>query len=156
MKNLLILACACLFTGVVHTTSAEPVQIEQILKTNKSWNGAALPGFNNGQSEMKVFRYKIAPGEQTPVHLHPMNAAGYMISGELTMFSTDDPHGSFADSKQVKEIKLGAGSAWTETVNTWHYGVNKGDKDAEFVLIFAGQEDVPATLTLGTFVKSGK
>ena len=73
-----------------------------------------------------------------------------MISGELTMFSTEDPHGSFEDPKQIKQVRLVAGDAWAESVNTWHYGENGGKVDAEFVLIFAGQSDTPPTLSLGT------
>lgn len=86
------------------------------------------------------------------MHVHPSNGAGYMIAGELTMFSTEDPNGSFENPKQVKKITLTAGDAWTESVNTWHYGENKEDTEVEFVLIFAGEVDVPPTLSLGTRV----
>ena len=129
---------------------SEQVQIRQILKTSSSWSGTALPGFHSGKTEFKVLLFTIAPGGKTTVHVHPLNGAGYMISGELTMFSTEDPYGSFDNPKQVKQIKLKAGEAWAESVNNWHYGQNQGAIDAEFVLIFAGQVDVPPTLSLGT------
>jgi quercetin dioxygenase-like cupin family protein len=126
------------------------VEIKQVLKTSKSWSGAPLPGFGSGMTEFKILFFKVPPGAKTTIHIHPMNGAGYMIAGELTMLSTEDPHGSFDNPKQVKKIKLVAGEAWAESVNTWHYGENRGDVDAEFVLIFAGQTDVPPTLSLGT------
>ena len=126
------------------------VQIKQILKTTKSWSGSPLPGFSSGMTEFRVLHFKIAPGGTTTVHVHPTNGAGYMIAGELTMISTEDPHGSFENPKQVKKITLAAGEAWTESVNTWHYGVNNGKIDAEFVLIFAGEVDIPPTISLGT------
>ncbi len=132
---------------------AESVKIEPILTTNQSWNGASLPGFNSGKSELRVLRFKIAPGAKTPIHAHPLNGAGYLISGELTMYATEDPHGDFSNRKQVKKIILLPGKAWAETVNTWHYGENKGKNEAEFILIFAGQEGTPLTLTLGTFIQ---
>ncbi|EKD72965.1 MAG: cupin 2 conserved barrel protein [uncultured bacterium] len=132
---------------------ADPVKIEQILQTTQSWNGASLPGFASGKTEFRVLKFKISPGAKTSIHMHPLNGAGYVLSGELTMYSTDDSHGSFADEKHVKKITLTAGNAWTETVNTWHYGENKGKEDVEFVLIFAGQDGTPPTLSLGTFVK---
>src|SRR3990167_7856799 len=63
----------------------------------------------------KVLTFKISPGAKTSIHVHPLNGAGYILSGELTMYSTEDTHGSFANPKQVKKIILKAGGAWTET-----------------------------------------
>ena len=85
------------------------VKIKQILKTSESWSGSPLPGFNSGVTEFKVMHYTIPPGGKTTIHVHPLNGAGYMLSGELTMFSTEDPHGSFENPKQVRKIKLKAG-----------------------------------------------
>lgn len=126
------------------------VQITQILKTSNSWNGTPLPGFGSGKTEFKVLHFKIAPGGKTTVHLHPLNGAGYMIAGELTMYATTDPHGSFDDPKQVTSIVLKAKDVWAEAVNAWHYAENLGSSDVEFVLVFAGQVDIPPTLSLGT------
>jgi quercetin dioxygenase-like cupin family protein len=129
---------------------SDPVQIKQVLKTTNSWSGSPLPGFNSGVTEFKVLFFKIAPGGKTTVHVHPMNGAGYMISGALTMYSTEDPHGSFANPKQVRSVTLKAGDAWAESVNIWHYGENLGTEEVQFVLIFAGQKDIPPTISLGT------
>ncbi|MBX7066919.1 MAG: cupin domain-containing protein [Parachlamydiales bacterium] len=126
------------------------VYIKEVLKTTQSWSGTPLPGFNSGVTEFKILHYRIEPGAKTTVHVHPMNGAGYMISGELTMFSTNDPMGSFDNPTQVKSVTLKKGDAWAESVNIWHYGENQGKTDAEFILIFAGQKDVPPTLSLGT------
>jgi quercetin dioxygenase-like cupin family protein len=132
---------------------SEPVQIKEILKTSKSWSGSPLPGFNSGVTELKVLYFKIASGGKTTIHVHPLNGAGYMISGELTMYSTEDPHGSFENPKQVKSVTLKTGDAWAESVNIWHYGENKGKKEVQFVLVFSGQVDVPPTLSLGTRIQ---
>lgn len=126
------------------------VAITQILKTNKSWDGSSLPGYSSGKTELRVMHYKLAPGAKTNIHLHPINGAGYILAGELTMVATKDPHGSFKNRKQLKNIRLKAGDAWAEAVNVWHYGVNKGSKDVEFIVIFAGQDEAPPTLSLGT------
>lgn len=126
------------------------IHIKEVLKTTESWSGTPLPGFNSGVTEFKVLHYKIAPGGKTTVHVHPMNGAGYMIAGELTMFSTSDPNGSFEKPALVKTVTLKKGDAWAESVNIWHYGENRGKIEAEFVLVFAGQKDAPPTLSLGT------
>jgi quercetin dioxygenase-like cupin family protein len=129
---------------------ADSVEISPILTTSTSWNGDPLPGLSTGTTELRVLKFKIDPGAKTTIHVHPSNGAGYMIAGELTMYTTSDPHGSFADPKTVKEIKLSPGSAWAETVNTWHYGENQGKTDVEFIVVFAGEKGTPPTLSLGT------
>lgn len=152
MKNLTkeTLVASLLFVSCSQILLADPVSVKEVLKTTKSWNGSQLPGYSSGTTEFRVLKFKIAPGAKTTIHLHPSNGAGYLFAGELTMYATDDPHGSFADPKRIKETKLSPGDAWTETVNTWHYGENKGNVDVEFVLIFAGTEGTPPTLSLGT------
>lgn len=127
---------------------AKPLETKQILQTTQSWAGTTLPPLGSGQTEMRVLTYKIKPGTKTPVHLHPINGAGYIISGELTMYATEDPHGGFKDKSQVKSIVLKTGESWTETVNVWHYGINNGKVDVNFILIFAAQVGVPSTLSL--------
>lgn len=121
----------------------DPV-VREILKSSRSWDGAPL------KAEFRVLHFTMAPGATTTIHMHPLSGAGYVIRGELTMVATEDPHGNFREAKRVKEIKLRAGDAWTEMVNTWHYGVNQGAEDLEFVLIFTGEEGTPPTLSLNT------
>jgi quercetin dioxygenase-like cupin family protein len=132
---------------------AAPVIITEILKTGKGWNGSFLPGYGSGKTELRVLIFKMAPGAKTTIHMHPLNGAGYIIKGELTMVATKDPHGNFKNRKQIKKTKLIAGEAWAETVYMWHYGINTGKTDLEFVLIFAGQEGTPPTLSLGTQIR---
>ena len=127
---------------------ADPIEIKQVLKTTNSWNDVPLPGFSSGQTEFTVLTFKIAPGAKTAIHMHPMNGAGYVLSGELTMYATKDPHGNFADNKLVKKINLTTGQAWTETVNTLHYGENNTKNEVKFILIFAGAAATPPTLSI--------
>lgn len=135
--------------------NAQAVQldIQPVLSTDKAWNQAALPPYTNGVAEMHVLKFTIAPGGKTPIHLHPVNGAGYVLSGELTMYSTSDTGGNFSDPRNVKKIILKPGDAWAETVNTWHYGINDGEKNVEFVLVFAGQKGTPTAMSLGTYSK---
>lgn len=149
LKYIPLAACALFFFSYGQLFAADPV-IKEILRTTKSWNGAPLPGFRSGTPEFRVLTFKIAPGGQTTIHIHPLNGAGYLLAGELTIRATDDPYGSFADPKRVTQTKISAGEAWTEPVNSWHYGENTGKVDAEFVVIFAGEEGTAPVLSLGT------
>lgn len=138
---------AVIALALFQSLAAEQVTIKQLLAATTSWNGAPLPP---EKTELRVLRYKIEPGGKTTIHVHPFNGAGYLISGELTMYSTEDPNGSFVDPKKVKEVRLVAGDAWAETINIWHYGENKGSTAAEFILFFDAQVGTPSTLSLGT------
>lgn len=128
-------------------------KIKEVLKSTTSWDGSLLSSLGVGQTEFRVIVYNLVPGARTTIHTHPMNAAGYMITGELTMYATEDPHGSFEDLERVKKIRLKPGDAWVETVNMWHYGINEGNEESEFVLIFVGHKDLPTTLSLNTHPK---
>lgn len=129
------------------TALANGVEINPVLKTTTAWDGSVLSGCSNGQMQTTVLTYKIAPGEKTPLHIHPVNGSGFILSGELTMYATTDPHGSFADPALVKEVTLKKGQAWGEAVNTWHYGENKSDKEVTFIVMFSGTENTPVTLS---------
>ena len=144
-KSIIVLS---LLAAYQQSSIAAPVDINTVLATQQSWNGQPLPSYNSGQPEFRIMRFKIAPGAKTPIHLHPVNGGGFITAGTLTMYATLDPHGKFNDAKQIKKITLTAGQAWTESVNTWHYGENNGDKPVEFVVVFAGQKGTPPTLAL--------
>jgi quercetin dioxygenase-like cupin family protein len=146
MKKLLV--CS-LFTCIVffQHAFAKPIEANEVLKTTHGWTGAALPGYPSGQTELRVVSYKIAPGAKTSVHVHPVNGAGYMTSGELTMYASATPDGDFSDPTKVKKLVLKAGDAWAEAVNIWHYGENNGDKAAEFVVIYSATPGTPSALS---------
>lgn len=144
----LILASTYSDLALANSSSTnEPVVIKEILSASKGWDGSQLPGFNTGTPELKVLTYKIAPGAKTSVHIHTINGAGYMLSGELTMYATEDTKGSFENPSKVKKVQLKAGDAWTESVNVWHYGENNGKNDVTFVLVFAGDKGTQPTLS---------
>lgn len=130
---------------------AGQLDIKTVLATDTAWNQSILPAYTVGRPEMHVVKFKIAPGAKTPIHLHPVNGAGYVLSGELTMYSTSDASGDFTDSNKIKKVVLKQGDAWAEAVNAWHYGINNSDKDVEFIVIFAGQKGTPTAMSLGTY-----
>lgn len=132
---------------------AAPLDIKSIITTDKAWDQSALPGYTTGSSEMHVVKFKIAPGTKTPIHLHPVNGGGYIVSGELTMYSSSAANGDFSDPSKTKEIVLKQGDAWAEAVNVWHYGINNSDQDVEFIVVFAGQKGTPTAMSLGTYLE---
>jgi len=122
----------------------DPVSIISILDTTKGWDSNELP--NNTKVNIKEF--VIQPGEKTVIHKHLVNGGGYIISGDLTMYVTQDPNGSFKDKNQVITKTFSVGDTWAETIETWHYGENNGTSPVKFIVTFIGDKDTPQTIGL--------
>lgn len=109
--------------------------VKTLVKTTKSWDGAALPTYGNGQPEITILRITIRAGQKLAVHRHPYINAGVLLKGELTVRTEDG-----------KTLVLRPGDPIVETVQTWHHGENSGDGPAEIVVFYAGIEGQPITL----------
>ncbi|MEQ8249777.1 cupin domain-containing protein [Oceanibaculum nanhaiense] len=109
--------------------------VETLAKTTKSWDGATLPAYANGQPEITILRITVQAGQKLAVHRHPYINAGVLLKGELTVRTEDG-----------KSLILRAGDPIVETVQTWHHGENSGDGPAEIVVFYAGIEGQPITI----------
>ncbi len=102
MKRIFLLATILLLSVNVGAKSAAKnskakIEVAQLVKTTKSWNGAGLPNYPQGQPEITILRIKIPVGAKLPMHEHPVINAGVLLSGELTVktvsFTIDRFHG---------------------------------------------------------------
>jgi len=109
--------------------------VKELVKNTKSWNGKFLPAYPQGQPEITILRISIPAGSQLETHSHPVINAGVLISGELTVMTTDG-----------KTLYLKAGDPIVEVVNTLHYGTNEGNIPAEIIVFYAGVIDMPITI----------
>jgi len=113
---------------------ASPV-VKKLVKTTQSWNGEILPAYPHGKPEITILRISIPAGTQLDTHIHPVINAGVLISGQLTVVTTDG-----------KTLHLKAGDPIVEVVNTLHYGTNEGKVPAEIIVFYAGVVDTPITV----------
>jgi quercetin dioxygenase-like cupin family protein len=133
---LIAVASICSACATATTTPVEPgIEMEILLKSGSSWNGAELPAYPQGKPEISIMRATIPPGQALPMHMHPVINAGVLISGELTVHTEDG-----------KEMHLTAGDPLIELVDTWHYGRNDGDVPAEIIVVYAGTADSAITV----------
>ena len=109
-------------------------EVSRLLATSESWNGVSLPEYPEGQPRITVLRVTIPPNTELPVHKHPVISAGVVLQGELTV-TTDTG----------ETLRLKAGDAVSEVVNTWHYGKNSGSEPAEIIVFYAGADETPIT-----------
>jgi len=113
---------------------ASPV-VKELVKTAQSWDGDFLPAYPQGQPEVTMLRISIPTGTRLDTHRHPVINAGVLISGQLTVVTTDG-----------KTLHLKAGDPIVEVVNTLHYGINQGKVPAEIIVFYAGVTDTPITV----------
>ncbi len=124
-----------LVTGCSTLKYAKDVQSIQLVKSTRSWDGQLLPAYETGIPEITILRIIIPPGYTLPLHKHPVINAGVLLKGELTV--TTDTGGV---------LRLKPYDPIVEVVDKWHYGINEGDKPAEIIVFYAGEEGKPLSI----------
>ena len=109
--------------------------VKELVKSTQSWDRELLPAYPQGQPEITILRISIPAGTRLDTHSHPVINAGVLISGQLTVVTTDG-----------KTLHLKAGDPIVEVVNTLHYGINQGKVPAEIIVFYAGTVGTPITV----------
>ncbi|CAB3775143.1 cupin domain-containing protein [Paraburkholderia humisilvae] len=107
------------------------VNVQTLLKTDASWDGARYKSYPSGRPQISVLRIEIPPHTSLPWHTHPMPNAAYVLGGELTV---EKPDGG----KQ----RITVGQVLPETVGTVHRGVT-GDNPVTLIVFYAGSDGLP-------------
>lgn len=110
------------------------VTVTPLLKTESSWNGAALT-YPAGKAEVSAMIVEIAPGGETGWHLHTAPSVAVMLEGEIDVALKDG---------QTKHFKKG--DALAEVVNTLHNGTNSGTVTAKLAVFYAGASGLGLTV----------
>ena len=114
---------------------APAIVVKELIRTDKSWDGKALPAYPRGQPQVTIRRITLPAGARLETHRHPVINAGMLLSGQLTVVTADG-----------KTLHLKAGDPIVELVNTWHHGINQGQVPAEILIVYAGVADTPITV----------
>lgn len=135
-KTLFLLSFLILLSGSISAKEKpKKSNVEELAKTTLSWDGNKLPSYATGTPEITILKITIEPHQKLALHTHPVINAGVLLTGELTVIT---------ENEDVLNLK--AGEALVEVVNTWHYGINKGDEPAEILVFYAGVEGEPITI----------
>ncbi len=135
--SVVILMCAnilCISSCVADTLAPSSSTVVLLDGQTTSWDGATLVDYPTSKPAITLLKITVAPKSKLPQHYHPVINVGYMLEGSLTV--TDDK----GNSKTIN-----AGEPLIETVNTIHYGENRGDTDAVILVFYAGTQGVAIT-----------
>ena len=115
----------------VENTSQE-VKSEELIRTDKSWDGVELPDYLQGRPELVAVKYEFPAGKKLGWHHRPVMNYGILVQGELTIIGQD------GQEKVVHE-----GEAVVEMVNTIHHGENRGTKPVILYMFYLSQKGLP-------------
>lgn len=132
---MLLMHSGCNTMQMAPQTKGTSLAVAELVKTSRSWDGKSLPAYPQGQPEVTILRITIPPDSRLDTHRHPVINAGVLMSGQLTVVTTDG-----------NTLYLKAGDPIVEVVDTWHYGMNQGTVPAEIVVFYAGIAGRPITV----------
>ena len=136
MNKAIILFCltSILLVSCYSNKNTE-VEVIKLLETSESWNGEHLPKYLDGTPKITVLKVIVPPKIVLAVHKHPVINAGVLLKGEFMVVT-----------EKSDTLRLKAGDAISEVVNTWHYGINNSTEPAEIIVFYAGVEGSPITV----------
>jgi quercetin dioxygenase-like cupin family protein len=135
MKVTLLLRLLCILPLLVASGRAGAIEVETLLVSTTTWNGAPLPPYPEGQPQISILKITIPPKARLPWHKHPMINSAVLLAGTLRVT---------AASGQVHHLQ--AWDAISELVDTWHYGENTGDEPAVILVVYAGAVGMPLSI----------
>lgn len=115
--------------------TAQKVESIELLRTDKSWNGEALPDYPQGKPELVAVKYIIPPGEKLGWHHHVAMNHGVLVQGELTINGIDG-----------KTTTLQAGDIVVEMVGSIHHGENRGTEPVILYMFYISQDGLPLSV----------
>ncbi len=107
------------------------IEIQELLRTDASWNGVAYGSYPGGIAEPVVAKIIIPAHQELAWHSHPMPSFAYVLSGEITV-----------EDDQGNKKHFTAGEVMPETVHTAHHAL-VGDSPATFIVFYAGTKGMP-------------
>lgn len=130
----LLVGCAsqCKDPAFAKYDDVKDVEIIELARTGKSWDGAELPDYPVGKPELVVRRYVFPRGSKLGWHHHPVMNYGILQQGELTIIGLDG-----------KETIVRAGEPVVEMVGTVHHGENRSDKTVVLDMFYISQPGTP-------------
>ncbi len=124
-----------LFLCLSSTVNAEEyrnVEVTKLITSTTSSNGQPLTYLRTDHPEVTALVVRIAPGNSTGWHKHPVPVYAYMLEGMLTV-----------ELKDGNKYVFKKGDAILEVMNTLHNGYNSGSEPATLVVFYTGAVGTP-------------
>ena len=132
----LMLAVACGYVAGSRAETGAPAlfKITPLLTTGKTIMDEPIVYPAGAPAELTAAIMALAPGAETPWHVHNVPLAGIVLEGEITVDYGD---------KGTRTFKTG--EAIAEAMQVPHRGMNKTGKPLRVFVLYMGAKGVPAT-----------
>ncbi|MEN5247161.1 MULTISPECIES: cupin domain-containing protein [Brucella/Ochrobactrum group] len=104
--------------------SGKAATVTPVFKSDKTLSGGKI-SLPQGNVEVVVSQYEIAPGASLPLHKHIYPRYAYVFSGTLSVFN----------EVTGKTVTLKPGDFAVESINQWHKGTNIGSDPVKLLVI---------------------
>ena len=111
------------------------IKTTELIRTSKSWDGAMLPDFPQGQPELRVIRLDFPVGAKTGWHHHTVVNYGIVQQGDLTIVCQDGSERTFHEGEPLVEV-----------IGTIHRGENRGRKPVILNMFYYSEPGAEITI----------
>lgn len=133
-KTVLIIVSLLICYGV-QAQYDNSLLIETLMKTDTTSIGQKISYPTFTDSEVTMLKITIKPGQSTGWHKHEFPVFANILKGCLTI----EVEGH--ESKQFT-----AGTSFSEVINVFHNGMNRGDEDVVLIAFFLGEKGKALTV----------
>jgi len=114
---------------------SKDVLLEPILKTDTTSIGQKIIFPPADSNEVSILKVTIPPGKSTGWHKHLFPVFAYVLKGTLTV-----------EIKDKQPMIFNPNSSFSEVINTYHNGCNKGNSDVVLIAFFTGEKGKPLSV----------
>lgn len=132
MKNILIISVFFLFCFAANAQYNNNIIIEPILKTDTTSIGQKIDFPDYKEDEVTISKITIPPDFSTGWQKHYFPVFAYVLEGTLTV-----------ELENNKIIQYPKNTSFSEVINTFHNGVNRGKENLILIAIYIGEKGKP-------------
>jgi len=108
---------------------SKEIIIEPVLKTDTTVTGQRIHYPHSDSDEITILRITIQPGKSTGWHKHEFPVFAYVLKGNLTV-----------ELENNKILHFQQNSSFSEVIDTFHNGSNKGNEDLVLIAFYMGRK----------------
>jgi quercetin dioxygenase-like cupin family protein len=135
MKKLILSAYIFIFSVQVYAQYNKDVVVEPLLKTDTTSIGQKISYPHVQDAEVTILKVTIPPGKSTGWHKHEFPVFAYVLKGTLTV-----------ELENGKIIQLPENSSFSEVIDTFHNGINKGTENVVLIAFYMGEKGKPLSI----------
>jgi quercetin dioxygenase-like cupin family protein len=129
MKRITFTIVAIFMCIVAKSQYNKEILVEPILKTDTTLIGQGFNYPDLQKDEITILKITIKPGKSTGWHKHEFPVFAYILKGDLTV-----------EFENNKALKFSKNSSFSEVINKFHNGINKGKKKVVMLAFYMGEK----------------